>query len=176
MQAAYGRLLDAKKRDLLTALDQTYDEIEKFAAGEEVLRPVVSAADQERLALRASVNGATSITELYALERRIGSYRDGGYTKIYDARNAAEGAARAAERERRHQQQVGQGTTAARKIQPAVVSQPVPRPADIKRIPRSEALPPVRLSSDGEIDAFVEKLRAQLKDALRGHDGIQFVG
>ena len=176
VQAAYDRLLDAKKRDLLTSLDQVYDEIEKFAEGEEVLRPVVSAADQERLTLRASVNGATSITELYALERRIGSYRDGGYTKIYDARSAAEEAARAAERERRRQQQVGQGTTAARKIQPTVVSQPVPRPADIKRIPRSEALPPVRLSSDGEVDAFVEKLRAQLKDALRGHDGIQFVG
>ena len=176
VQGAYDRLLDAKRRDLLTVLDRAYSEIEKFAEGEKALSATVTAIDQERLSLRSSINSSTTVTELYALERRIGTYRDAGFSKIYDARKAAEEAARAAERERLRQQPIGGKGSSGGQVQPAVPARPAPRPADIKRIPRSQMISPVPLSSEAEIDAFVEKLRAQLKDALRGHDGIQFVG
>lgn len=53
------------------------------------------------------------------------------------------------------------------------VEKPAPKIEDIKTFYRQNIFPAKVLKSEGEIDSYVEKIRASMKQLLKGHDGIK---
>ena len=149
VEGAYNSLLSAKRTDMLDQVESMYQDIERYASTKDVS---LSAIGQTHLERRDSVNASGSLTALDALKTRLATDQTRFYREVDR------------EVERRNRPK-----TPPTKVPPT----PEPPKARVRRLARERICPPKRLSSEAEVNAYVEEIKARLLEALEGSDAIQ---
>lgn len=145
LKNAYEKVLTAGKHDLLDLMDSTLEQIEEYADGLDVDASQVIAQAKEELARRkGQVHSAQSRTVLDTVRVQLDTWRKNQLAKIDKLIAPAQSPA-------------------------GEVAEEEPR---IKTIERARLCPPKLLSSEQEVDAYVEQVRKKLLDALAGSDSV----
>ncbi|MGO5251114.1 hypothetical protein ACTQ2Q_07165 [Atopobiaceae bacterium LCP21S3_F11] len=161
LENAYGELLRAKRNELLDAVEDYYGSIEDYAREKDVASP--SDASTRKLSRQNAVHSSGSLTDLDALRTQLENDQASFYRQIDTAAARKQQATRDAEKD----------TT------PTLASHAAAQPQDpaakprVKTVPRYKACPPKQLGSAKEIDAYCDKLRQLLLNALEDADAVQ---
>lgn len=185
VREVYGRLVKAKRSDLLKRLDASLAEITEYAEDEgkdagQAIKKVVANASMSATARRDAVHAAETCSKLDTLSAQMIAWHEAQLRNVDNA--AAEEAARKqAEAKRRvthtatqdepyttTKEPAGAVTTAG----PEPEQKPAPKPKT-KVISRSAVLPTKSLRSVEDIDAYVADFRKRLVDELEGNDSIR---
>ena len=157
----YGRLVAAKHEEMSRKLQSALNEIEAYAEGEgDIVQvgSIVQSAKESALAKHDQIHSAQTCTKLDSINSQIDAWRSSQLSQI----DAAVAAARAPK-------------TPATGGEGAGVEPVTPPKHKTKVVSRSSALPSKVLRTEGDVDAYVEQLRARLLAELDDEtaDGIR---
>lgn len=185
VREVYGRLVKAKRGDLLKRLEASLSEIKEYAEeegaeAEAAVKKVASDAEFSAISRRDAIHEAETCSKLDTLSSQIIAWHEAQLKKVDNA-VAEEEARKRAEAERRVTHVATQDepyittkapadTIAATERKPE--STPAPKPKT-KVISRSAVLPTKSLRSVEDIDAYVEVFRDRLVAELDGNDSIR---
>lgn len=152
VKESHDQMLEAKREELRTIVQQCMGEIHTAANGESDVKGIVEKADTYYSQQKEKIVAATSLALMEGYPIPMWNYRDDVVSKIEFA------------------------------LRPLVPVDP-PKPDDKKPIKpepkriykpifRQSLLKATRLESEADIDAYVDKLRDQLKQLIKGVDGI----
>lgn len=194
VRVAYDALVKEKRRQMLDDAGQVEHELGEYAAEKKVPQTDLAVVLDRLGGLRSRAHACTSLTQLDALTQQLADVRAAGYRAVEEAADAAEAQReRAALASRHATEHLGASEGDRRPVvvpasvagmpaaSPVVSSRvptapvPAPKPKDIRELRVMDVLPGKRLSSEEEIDAYVDDLRGRLKRMLAGHDGIRLV-
>ena len=152
VKASHDQMLEAKREELRIIVQQCMGEIHTAANGESDVKGIVERADNYYTQQKEKIAAATSLALMEGYPIPMWNYRDDTVSKIEFA------------------------------LRPPVPVTPVtPSPKEpvkpvskktYKPIFRQSLLKATKLESEEEIDAYVDKLRDQLKQLIKGVDGI----
>lgn len=154
VREGHERLLAAKRDELMGYCQQCMGAIHQAANGHPDTREVVSKADAFYKQKKDAIASLTSLALLDGLVPPMLQYKDSTVERIEMICRPPE----------------------PPKPMPPVEPGPVPSPAPkkiIKAYNRSIVFPAKQLESEADVDAYVEKVRAQLKQLMKGCDGIK---
>lgn len=152
VKASHDQMLEAKREELRIIVQQCLGEIHTAANGESSVKGIVEKADTYYSQQKEKIAAATSLALMEGYPIPMWNYRDDTVSKIEFA------------------------------LKPSV-SADSPKPDDKKPVKpvskktykpifRQSLLKATKLESEEEIDAYVNKLRDQLKQLIKGVDGI----
>ena len=158
VREVYGRLVKAKRNDLLDRLGASLSEVKEYAEEEgrdaqSSVMKVISDADLSAISHREAIHKAQTCSKLDTLSSQLIAWHEAQLRKIDSAVAAAK----------------------ATSTHPVIDDrQPVepPKPKT-KVISRSAVLPTKALKSKEDIDTYVEEFRARLLAELEGNDSIR---
>ncbi len=156
VKASHGAMLDAKREELLEIVRQCMAEIHKLAGDNSAARNISNTADNFFSQQKQKIESYTTLNSLDGLVPPIWQYKDDIVGRIEAIVNPP-------------------------KPKPPVtppggggVTPPVPPKKEvIKAIHRQAMFPAKTLKTEEEIDAYVEKIRTNMKQLLKGCDGIK---
>lgn len=175
---AYDRLLDERKRILMDRVASIETGVDAYAQGKEGTERALSQAHESVLTHRGRVQYASSVTDLDALSRRLEELRAHLFEQVDRAHDAWEAEQ---ERKRRDAERARAVVERPAGENPVTVTQipatpaPASKPKDIVELSASDVCLPERLESEVDIDAYVDRIRQELKAKLKGHDGIRLI-
>lgn len=153
VKAAHDKLLEDKRKELLEIVRQCMAEVHQTANGDANIRNIVIKADEFFAQRKEKIAEIGSLALLDGLVPYMWTYKD-------DACESIEIMLKPAPPKQPDQIKDGGTTyTAPKKV--------------IKAIHRQAIFPAKKLESEEEIDAYVEKMRSNLKQLLKNCDGIQ---
>ena len=157
VKASHGKMLDAKREELLEIVRQCMAEIHTLAGDNSAARNISNTADNFFSQQKQKIESYTTLNSLDGLVPPIWQYKDDTVSRIEAIVNPPV------------------------KPQPPVTppggggnTLPVPPKKEvIKAIHRQAMFPAKTLKTEEEIDAYVEKIRTNMKQLLKGCDGIK---
>ena len=189
VRRAHDEVVRVGRSDLLDSMEATMAEIRDYAEGAELAVGFMDAIERELAARKGNVLSAGARAQLDAYTTQLDTWRQ---TKLASIDRAIEEAREAAAREEamrtRKQDDVTikkpiPGATSApgassvggdlgRPSQPEATLQPSPHRPRIKTIERRDLCQAKRLTSEKDIDAYVEAIRKKLTAALADNDSV----
>ncbi len=163
----YGKLVDAKRDDLLSRLGASFNEVKQYAEAEgEAARAevnhIVNNAEMEAARKRSSIHEAETCSKLDALSSQVIAWHEACLKKIDNAVAQAKTKAEAAKN-------VGSSADAG-----GAIAKPAPVPqSKIKVLSRSAVLPAKSLHSEEEVDAYLADVKKKLMAELDDHVGVR---
>lgn len=156
VKASHGKMLDAKREELLEIVRQCMEEIHTLAGDNSAARNISNTADNYFTQQKQKIASYQALALLDGLVPPIWQYKDDTVSRIESIVNppvkpASFGPSSS-----------GGGTAPV-----------VPKKEVIKAIHRQAMFPAKTLKSEEEIDAYVEKIRTNMKQLLKGCDGIK---
>lgn len=151
VNAGHGRLLDAKKAELLEIVRQCMEETHTTAGGDMNCKAIIDKSDTYFSQQKQRIAELKSLALLDGLVPQMWSYKDETVEHLEIAKQPP-------------------------KPQPASNPTEAPKPAPkkhIKTIYRQAAFPAKTLESEADVDAYVEKVRGYLNQMLKDCDGIK---
>ena len=150
VKASHGRMLDAKREEVLEIVRQCMEEIHTLAGDNGAARNISNTADNYFTQKKQQIASYQTLALLDGLVPPIWQYKDDTVSRIEAIVNPK-----------------------PQPPQPGPGPQPQPKKEVIKAIHRQAMFPAKTLKSEEEIDAYVEKIRANMKQLLKGCDGIK---
>ena len=148
VKASHGKMLDAKRDELLEIVRQCMEEIHTLAGDNSAARNISNTADNYFTQKKQQIASYQTLALLDGLVPPIWQYKDDTVSRIEAIVNP--------------------------KPQPPKPGPgPQPKKEVIKAIHRQAMFPAKTLKSEEEIDAYVEKIRTNMKQLLKGCDGIK---
>ncbi len=152
VKASHGAMLDAKREELLEIVRQCMEEIHTLAGDNSAARNISNTADNYFTQKKQQIASYQTLALLDGLVPPVWQYKDDTVSRIEAIVNPP---------------------VKPQPPQPGPVPQPQPKKEVIKAIHRQAMFPAKTLKSEEEIDAYVEKIRANMKQLLKGCDGIK---
>lgn len=152
VKAGHDKLLAAKRKELLEIVRQCMAQVQQAANGDPKVKSVITSADNYFAQKKEKIAGTNSLALLDGLIPPMWTYKDDACERIEILLKPAP------------------------PKQPDIVKETedyVPYKKVIRPIHRQAVFPAKRLESDADIDAYVEKIRSNLKQLLKDCDGIQ---
>lgn len=148
VKASHGKMLDAKRDELLEIVRQCMEEIHTLAGDNGAARNISNTADNYFTQKKQQIASYQTLALLDGLVPPIWQYKDDTVSKIDSI------------------------------VHPPVTPpidpvQPQPKKEVIKAIHRQAMFPAKTLKTEEEIDSYVEKIRTNMKQLLKGCDGIK---
>ena len=150
VKASHGKMLDAKRDELLEIVRQCMEEIHTLAGDNGAARNISNTADNYFTQKKQQIASYQTLALLDGLVPPIWQYKDDTVSRIEAIVNPK-----------------------PQPPQPGPGPQPQPKKEVIKAIHRQAMFPAKTLKSEEEIDAYVEKIRTNMKQLLKGCDGIK---
>ena len=154
VKAAHDKMLDTKRDELLEIVRQCMEEIHTLAGDNGSARSISNTADNYFTQKKRQIASYQTLALLDGLVPPIWQYKDETVSRIESVINPPEPPVTPPRR---------------RDDDPPVV----PAKEVIKAIHRQAMFPAKTLKSEEEIDAYVEKIRTNMKQLLKGCDGIK---
>ena len=156
VKASHGAMLEAKRDELNEIVRQCLEEIHTLAGDNPAAKNISNTADNFYTQKKQQIASYTTLNSLDGLVPPMWQYKDDTVSRIESV-----------VRQDYPPADEGGGST--------VVSEnpPPPKQEVIKAIHRQAMFPARTLKSDAEIDAYVEKIRDNMKQLLKGCDGIK---
>ena len=152
VKASHGKMLDAKREELLEIVRQCMEEIHTLAGDNATARNISNTADNYFTQQKQKIASYQALALLDGLVPPIWQYKDDTVSRIESIVNPP---------------------VKPQPPQPGPEPQPQPKKEVIKAIHRQAMFPAKTLKSEEEIDAYVEKIRTNMKQLLKGCDGIK---
>ena len=152
VKASHGKMLDAKREELLEIVRQCMEEIHTLAGDNSAARNISNTADNYFTQQKQKIASYQALALLDGLVPPIWQYKDDTVSRIESIVNPP---------------------VKPQPPQPGPGPQPQPKKEVIKAIHRQAMFPAKTLKSEEEIDAYVEKIRTNMKQLLKGCDGIK---
>lgn len=152
VKASHGKMLDAKRDDLLEIVRQCMEEIHTLAGVNGTARNISNTADNYFTQKKQQIATYQTLALLDGLVPPIWQYKDETVSRIEAIVNPP---------------------VKPLPPQPGPGPQPQPKKEVIKAIHRQAMFPAKTLKTEEEIDAYVEKIRTNMKQLLKGCDGIK---
>ena len=152
VKASHGKMLDAKREELLEIVRQCMEEIHTLAGDNSTARNISNTADNYFTQQKQKIASYQALALLDGLVPPIWQYKDDTVSRIESIVNPQ---------------------VKPQPPQPGPEPQPQPKKEVIKAIHRQAMFPAKTLKSEEEIDAYVEKIRTNMKQLLKGCDGIK---
>lgn len=152
VKASHGKMLDAKRDELLEIVRQCMEEIHTLARDNGAARNISNTADNYFTQKKQQIASYQTLALLDGLVPPIWQYKDDTVSRIEAIVNPP---------------------VKPQPPQPGSGPQPQPKKEVIKAIHRQAMFPAKTLKSEEEIDAYVEKIRTNMKQLLKGCDGIK---
>lgn len=152
VKASHGKMLDAKREELLEIVRQCMEEIHTLAGDNATARNISNTADNYFTQQKQKIASYQALALLDGLVPPIWQYKDDTVSRIESIVNPQ---------------------VKPQPPQPGPEPQPQPKKEVIKAIHRQAMFPAKTLKSEEEIDAYVEKIRTNMKQLLKGCDGIK---
>ena len=152
VKASHGKMLDAKREELLEIVRQCMEEIHTLAGDNSVARNISNTADNYFTQQKQKIASYQALALLDGLVPPIWQYKDDTVSRIESIVNPP---------------------VKPQSPQPGPGPQPQQKKEVIKAIHRQAMFPAKTLKSEEEIDAYVEKIRTNMKQLLKGCDGIK---
>ena len=152
VKASHGKMLDAKREELLEIVRQCMEEIHTLAGDNSTARNISNTADNYFTQQKQKIASYQALALLDGLVPPIWQYKDDTVSRIESIVNPP---------------------VKPQPPQPGPGPQPQPKKEVIKAIHRQAMFPAKTLKSEEEIDAYVEKIRTNMKQLLKGCDGIK---
>ena len=150
VKASHGKMLDAKREELLEIVRQCMEEIHTLAGDNGAARNISNTADNYFTQKKQQIASYQTLALLDGLVPPIWQYKDDTVSRIEAIVNPPV---------KPQPPQPGPG--------------PQPKKEVIKAIHRQAMFPAKTLKTEEEIDAYVEKIRTNMKQLLKGCDGIK---
>ena len=150
VKASHGKMLDAKRDELLEIVRQCMEEIHTLAGDNGAARNISNTADNYFTQKKQQIASYQTLALLDGLVPPIWQYKDDTVSRIEAIVNPK-----------------------PQPPQPGPGPQPQPKKEVIKAIHRQAMFPAKTLKTEEEIDAYVEKIRTNMKQLLKGCDGIK---
>jgi hypothetical protein len=151
VKASHDAMLDAKRAELMIVVQQCMGEIHRAAEDYSSVKVIVEKADKYYSQQKEKINETESLALMEGYPIPMWNYRDETVSKIEIAKQPPKPV--------EPKPVSGNPTTTVKKT--------------YKPIFRQSLLKAARLESDEDIDSYVDKLRDQLKQLLKGTDGIE---
>jgi len=152
VKASHGKMLDAKREELLEIVRQCMEEIHTLAGDNGAARNISNTADNYFTQKKQQIASYQTLALLDGLVPPIWQYKDDTVSRIEAIVNPP---------------------VKPQPPQPGPGPQPQPKKEVIKAIHRQAMFPAKTLKTEEEIDAYVEKIRTNMKQLLKGCDGIK---
>ena len=152
VKASHGKMLDAKREELLEIVRQCMEEIHTLAGDNGAARNISNTADNYFTQKKQQIASYQTLALLDGLVPPIWQYKDDTVSRIEAIVNPP---------------------VKPQPSQPDPEPQPQPKKEVIKAIHRQAMFPAKTLKTEEEIDTYVEKIRANMKQLLKGCDGIK---
>ena len=152
VKASHGKMLDAKREELLEIVRQCMEEIHTLAGDNSAARNISNTADNYFTQQKQKIASYQALALLDGLVPPIWQYKDDTVSRIESIVNPP---------------------VKPQPPQPGPGPQPQQKKEVIKAIHRQAMFPAKILKSEEEIDAYVEKIRTNMKQLLKGCDGIK---
>ena len=152
VKSSHGKMLDAKREELLEIVRQCMEEIHTLAGDNFAARNISNTADNYFTQQKQKIASYQALALLDGLVPPIWQYKDDTVSRIESIVNPP---------------------VKPQPPQPGPEPQPQPKKEVIKAIHRQAMFPAKTLKSEEEIDAYVEKIRTNMKQLLKGCDGIK---
>jgi len=148
VKASHGKMLDAKRDELLEIVRQCMGEIHTLAGDNSAARNISNTADNYFTQKKQQIASYQTLALLDGLVPPIWQYKDDTVSRIEAIVNP-----------KPQPPKPGPGSQPQKEV--------------IKAIHRQAMFPAKTLKSEEEIDAYVEKIRTNMKQLLKGCDGIK---
>ena len=148
VKASHGKMLDAKREELLEIVRQCMAEIHTLASDNSTARNISNTADNYFTQKKQQIASYQTLALLDGLVPPIWQYKDDTVSQIEAIVNP-------------------------KPKHPKPGPGPQPKKEVIKAIHRQAMFPAKTLKSEEEIDVYVEKIRTNMKQLLKGCDGIK---
>lgn len=155
VKAAHGTMLDTKREELLEIVRQCMEEIHTLAGEHPAARNISNTADHYFTQKKQQIASYQTLALLDGLVPPIWQYKDDTVSRIESVVTPPV-------------QPASFGPSSGGGATPLA-----PKKEVIKAIHRQAMFPAKILKSEEEIDAYVEKIRANMKQLLKGCDGIK---
>ena len=152
VKASHGEMLDAKREELLEIVRQCMEEIHTLAGDNPTARNISNTADNYFTQKKQQIASYQTLALLDGLVPPIWQYKDDTVSHIESIVNPP---------------------VKPQPPTPGPGPAPQPKKEVIKAIHRQAMFPAKTLKTEEEIDAYVEKIRTNMKQLLKGCDGIK---
>lgn len=156
VKASHGKMLDAKRDELLEIVRQCMEEIHTLAGDNGAVRNISHTADNYFTQKKQQIASYQTLALLDGLMPPIWQYKDDTVSRIEAIVNPPV-----------------KPTSFGPSSSGGGMTPPAPKKEVIKAIHRQAMFPAKTLKSEEEIDAYVEKIRTNMKQLLKGCDGIK---
>ena len=156
VKASHGKMLDAKREELLEIVRQCMEEIHTLAGDNSAARNISNTADNYFTQQKQKIASYQTLALLDGLVPPIWQYKDDTVSRIESIVNPLV------------KSSFGPSSSGG-----SSTTTPAPKKEVIKAIHRQAMFPAKTLKSEEEIDAYVEKIRTNMKQLLKGCDGIK---
>ena len=156
VKASHGKMLDAKRVELLEIVRQCMEEIHTLAGDNSAARNISNTADNYFTQQKQKIASYQTLALLDGLVPPIWQYKDDTVSRIESIVNPLV------------KSSFGPSSSGG-----SSTTTPAPKKEVIKAIHRQAMFPAKTLKSEEEIDAYVEKIRTNMKQLLKGCDGIK---
>ena len=156
VKASHGKMLDAKREELLEIVRQCMEEIHTLAGDNATSRNISNTADNYFTQQKQKIASYQALALLDGLVPPIWQYKDDTVSRIESIVNPPV-----------------KPTSFGPSSSGGETMPVVPKKEVIKAIHRQAMFPAKTLKSEEEIDAYVEKIRTNMKQLLKGCDGIK---
>ena len=156
VKASHGKMLDAKREELLEIVRQCMEEIHTLAGDNSTARNISNTADNYFTQQKQKIASYQALALLDGLVPPIWQYKDDTVSRIESIVNPPV------------KSSFGPSSSGG-----SSTTTPAPKKEVIKAIHRQAMFPAKTLKSEEEIDAYVEKIRTNMKQLLKGCDGIK---
>lgn len=158
VKASHDKMLEAKRAYTLEIVRQCMEAIHTAANGDNKVKNLIDISDTYYTQRKEKINETTSLALLDGFEPPMWQYKDDTVERIETALKP---------------EVYTPPTPTPSGVKEGGAAQPTPKKEIIKAIPRQAMFPAKTLKTEVEVDAYLEKVRAQMTQMLKNCDGIK---
>lgn len=158
VKASHDKMLQAKRAYTLEIVRQCMEAIHTAADGNSKVKNLIDISDTYYTQRKEKINETTSLALLDGFEPPMWQYKDDTVERIETALKPPV---------------YTPVTPTPSVVKDSGAEQLAPKKEIIKAIPRQSMFPAKTLKTEGEVDAYLEKVRAQMTQMLKNCDGIK---
>lgn len=175
VRSAHEAVLQQRRRALLDRWETVQAELLDYAQQKGQTEAFADAVKRSMAQRRDDAAKADTINRIEALESQLGQYRDNTVVAIDDAVERQEAEAAAAKAAPSAPQRPAVQAAGAPSRPASAMPAPAPQPKP-KELRRADVCPPTKLTSEADVDEYVEKIRRALLEALRESGAVRLKG
>jgi hypothetical protein len=158
VKASHDKMLEDKRAYTLEIVRQCMEAIHTAANGDNKVKNIIDISDTYYTQRKEKINETTSLALLDGFEPTMWQYKDDTVERIETVLKP---------------EVYTPPTPTPSVVKEGVTTQPTPKKEIIKAIPRQAMFPAKILKTEDEVDAYLEKIRAQMTQMLKNCDGIK---